>query len=75
MYGVKKYIFLVEIEDVIMCVVNGDAYVYKISAYILIGRLFFLKLYINFFDRNWNFVYILRMNRFLMCCVCMKDRV
>lgn len=75
MHGAKKYTFLAETEDVIMCAVNGDAYVYKISAHILTGRLSPLKPHINSPDRNWNFAHIPRMNRLLMCCVCMKDRV
>ena len=70
MHGAKKYTFLAETEDVIMCAVNGNAYVYKISAHILTGRLSPLKPHINSPDRNRNFAYIPRMNRLLMCCVC-----
>lgn len=75
MHRAKKYAFLAETEDVIMCVVNGAAYVYKISAHILTGRLSPLKPHINSPDRNWNFAHILRMNRLLMCYVYMKDGI
>lgn len=70
MHGAKKYTFLAETEDVIMCAVNGPAYVYKISTHILTGRLSPLKPHINSPDRNWNFAHIPRMNRLSMCCVC-----
>lgn len=73
MHGAKKYTFLAETEDVIMCAVNGNAYVYKISAHILTGRLSPLKPHINSPDRNRNFAYIPRMNRLLMCCVCIYE--
>lgn len=73
MHGAKKYAFLAETEDVIMCAVNGPAYVYKISTHILTGRLSPLKPHINSPDRNWNFAHIPRMNRLSMCCVCVKD--
>lgn len=43
MHGAKKYTFCRDCEDVIMCAVNGNAYVYKISAHILTGRLSPLK--------------------------------
>ena len=72
MHGSKKYTFLAETEDVIMCAVNGNAYVYKISAHILTGRLSPLKPHINSPDSNWNFAYIPRMNRLLMCWVCIR---
>lgn len=70
MHRAKKYTFLAETEDVIMCAVNGDVYVYKIRAHMLTGRLSPLKPHINSPDRNWNFAHIPRMNRLLMCCVC-----
>jgi hypothetical protein len=75
MHEVKKYTFLAEMEDVIMCAVNGHAYVYKTSVHILTGRLSPLKPHINSPDRNWNLAHIPRMHGLLMCCVCMKDGV
>lgn len=75
MHGAKKYTVLAEAEDVIMCAVNGKAYVCKIRVHILTGRLSPLKPCTNSPDRNWNLTHIPRKKRLLMCCVCMKDRV